>query len=175
MKALLLTLVLVLGAASAQVPAGTDGTEQLGQGLLPGLPPGPPPSADELAVRADALAHGMRCPVCQALSVADSNSEAARMFNDRIHELVAAGYTDDQVKDYFVDRYGEWILLDPERSGLGQLLYLMPALLLGLGLGGVGATVARWRKEPDEVPLPSDQGLVAMDEYERRLLEELDE
>ena len=117
----------------------------------------------------------MRCPVCQALSVADSNSEAAKMFQARIRELVAAGYTDEQVQDYFVDRYGEWILLDPDVNGLGQMLYLLPAMLLGLGVVGVGATVTRWRREPDEVPLPSDQGLVAMDDYEARLLQELDE
>ena len=175
MKMFWLAIILVLGAANGQVPAGSDGTEKLGEGLIEGLPPGPAPTAEEIEPRATLVSESLRCPVCQALSVNDSSSQAARMFKERIRQLVSAGYTDDQIRDYFVDRYGEWILLDPAPHGLNGLLYITPALLLGLGVVTVGATVTLWRKEPDEVPLPSDQGLVEMDDYERRLLKDLEE
>jgi cytochrome c-type biogenesis protein CcmH len=175
MKWFWLVIVLGLGVAHAQVPAGGDGTAQLGVGLIEGLPPGPPPAESEIDGRTEHVAETLRCPVCQALSVNDSSSQAARMFQERVRQLVAAGYTDDQIRDYFVDRYGEWILLDPAPDGLNGLLYILPALLLGLGAVAVGATVTQWRKEPDEVPLPSDEGIVEMDDYERRLLKELDE
>lgn len=171
-------ILLVAGALAAPPgPPGLvgDGTEQLGQGEIPGLPPGPPPPADQVEPNAYAIAKTLRCPVCQGLSVADSTSEAAVMFQRRIRELVAAGYTEDQIRDYFVERYGEWILLDPTTQGMNAVLYLVPALLLGAGAVWIGGTITTWRKEPDEVPLPSDEGLVEMDDYERRLLEELDE
>lgn len=171
-----LVLAVWLALAPVALAAGpVEGTEQLGEGMIPGIPPGPAPAADLVDPQTHEIARTLRCPVCQGLSVADSTSEAAVMFQRRIRELVAAGYTDDQIRDYFVDRYGEWILLDPQTQGLNVILYLVPALLLGAGGVWIGGTVATWRKEPDEVPLPSDQGIVEMDDYERRLLQELDE
>lgn len=173
MKALLLALCLLTTPAHARPPV--EGTEQLGAGLIPGIPPGPPPDPSTVDAATHEVARTLRCPVCQGLSVADSTSEAAVMFQGRIRELVAAGYTDDQIRDYFLDRYGEWILLDPGTGGLNVMLYLVPGLLLGLGAAWVAGTATAWRKEPDDVPLPSDQGLVEMDEFEKRLLKELDE
>ena len=172
MRAFLALWLACVAPAVAQ-PVG-DGTEQLGEGLIPGIPPGPPPPADQVDDRAQAIARGLRCPVCQGLSVADSTSEAAVMFQRRIRELVAAGYTDDQVRDFFVDRYGEWILLDPEAQGLNAVLYLVPAVLLGAGGLWVIGTLTAWRKEPDPVASP-DEELAELDDYERRLLQELDE
>jgi cytochrome c-type biogenesis protein CcmH len=107
--------------------------------------------------------------------VADSSSEAAVMFQHRIRELVAAGYTEDQINDYFVDRYGEWILLYPPAQGLNRILWIVPGLLGGLGVAWSVGVAVQWRKEPDEAPLPSDQGLVEMDTYEKALLAELEE
>lgn len=171
MNAFFALVFLVAAAFGAPV----EGTEQLGEGLIPGLPPGPEPAAETVDSTTHEIARTLRCPVCQGLSVADSTSEAAVMFQKRIRELVAAGYTEDQIRDYFLDRYGEWILLDPPAQGMNQVLYLFPALLFGAGAVWVFGTVTTWRKEPDEVPLPSDEGLVEMDEYEKRLLQELDE
>ena len=48
------------------------------------------------------------------MSIADSNAEGAVMIQRRINELVAAGYTEEQIQDYFIDKYGEWILLEPK-------------------------------------------------------------
>ncbi|MEQ1507461.1 MAG: cytochrome c-type biogenesis protein CcmH, partial [Myxococcota bacterium] len=110
-----------------------------------------------------------------ALSVADSTSAAAVQMQMRIRELVALGYDGEQIRAYFVERYGEWILLDPERSGLNLLIWLGPGLGLGLGLAWAATVVLRWRNEPDDVPLASDQGLVPRDRYEQRLLEQLED
>ncbi len=166
----ILFLVWLMVAALAAGPA-----DDPGKGLIAGLPPGPVPAAHEVEPRTHAIAVSLRCPVCQGLSVADSTSPAAVAFQRRVRELVALGYTDEQIRDYFVDRYGEWILLDPEMTGLNAVLYLLPGLLLGLGAVWVGATVAQWRKEPSDVLLPSENSSTDMDDYERRLLEELDE
>lgn len=180
MIALLLWAALALAEpvdAAADAAAVASAQQVLGnEAVIPGLPPGPPPPDAEVTPRAHELAKGLRCPVCQGLSVADSTSSAAVMFYERITELVRAGYTDDQISDFFVDRYGTWILLQPPAKGMNLvLLYLFPGLAIGGGIAWAAGTVTRWRKEPDEVPLPSDIGLVEKDKYEQMLLAELEE
>jgi cytochrome c-type biogenesis protein CcmH len=160
-----------VAAALAAPPADVE--QETGE--IPGMPPGPVPPDAEVQPRAHAIADHMRCPVCQGMSVADSTSEAAVMFQRRITELVRLGYSDEQIVDYFVDRYGEWILLAPPARGLNWMIWLGPGLAGGVGLAWALATAVKWRKEPDDVPLPSDVGHAPKDPYEARLLQELDE
>jgi cytochrome c-type biogenesis protein CcmH/NrfF len=143
--------------------------------LIPGIPPGPPPPAGEVQNIAYAIGVKLRCPVCQGLSVADSTSAAAVQMQMRIRELVAAGYSEEQIRAYFIERYGEWIVLDPEVKGLNLLIWIGPGLLAGLGLAWAASLTVKWRKEEDDVPLPSDVGLVPKDRYEQRLLAELED
>lgn len=98
----------------------------------------------EVERRADALAAQLRCPVCQQLSVRDSPSLPARTFRARIHELVEQGRSDQEVRDFFVTRYGEWILLSPPRRGIGLAVWIVPPLLIVAGLLLVAAAVRRW-------------------------------
>src|SRR5262245_17886752 len=63
------------------------------------------------------IAAQLRCVVCQNLSVADSPSEMASQMRAIIRERLAAGESPAEVQRYFVDRYGEWILLSPPRRG----------------------------------------------------------
>ncbi len=136
------------------------------------MPPGPEPAPAEVDTITHGLAKQLRCPVCQGLSVADSPSESAIAMKLRIRDLVAQGYTEEQIVDYFVSRYGEWILLAPPMR-TNWLVWLAPAFVGGLALAWVAAVVARWRREPE--PLPSDVGLMPKDAYEQRLLEEISE
>ncbi len=163
----------VTPAPPAPAPAATAGADEAG--LLPGIPPGPRPAEADIQPLAYSIGLTLRCPVCQGLSVADSSAETAVNMQKRIRELVALGYDEGQICDYFVDRYGEWILLDPQPEGLNLLIWIGPGLMVGLGLAWAAATVMAWRREPDAVPLPSDAGLVAKDRYEQRLLAELEE
>jgi len=101
--------------------------------------------------RVQALGKQLRCPMCQGLSIADSNSSAARAQMDKVRELVAAGRTDQQIRDYFTSRYGEWALLEPPASGMNLLVWLLPLLLL---VGG-GLAIARTMRRPAPVaPAP---------------------
>ena len=129
-------------------------------------------SAVQVQETAERIGSQLRCPVCQALSVADSSSEAARAMQDRIAELVAQGYTDVQIEDYFVDRYGEWVRLEPPKEGLDLLVWLGPVVLFGLG--GL-AIVARRGTMPGKVsPAPSPTSPVD-GELRARVLAELGE
>jgi cytochrome c-type biogenesis protein CcmH len=89
--------------------------------------------------RAQAVAAGLRCPVCQNLSVADSPSRLAGEMRAEIQERLAAGANEDEVRAFFVSRYGEWVLLEPTRRGLNLVPWLFPlaAVLIGLGLWAV--------------------------------------
>jgi cytochrome c-type biogenesis protein CcmH len=93
--------------------------------------------------RAQAIAAGLRCPVCSNLSVADSPSRLAGEMRADILERLRAGSTDEEVRAFFVARYGEWILLEPPGRGLNLVPLAFPVAAL---LVGVGAWVAVLRR-----------------------------
>ena len=95
-----------------------------------------------------AIATQLRCVVCQNLSVADSPSEMARQMRDLIRERLAAGDRPEQVMAYFVQRYGEWVLLAPPARGLNLLLWLAPFGAVLIGLAVVATLTRRWRRRP---------------------------
>ena len=120
--------------------------------------------------------------VCSGHEYTEANGRFAitiepnnRALQNRIRDMVAQGYTRGQIEDYFISRYGEFILLEPPPEGLNLVLWVLPLLMAGLGIGWALATVIRWRNEPDDVPLESDLGLIEKDPYEARLLGELEE
>jgi cytochrome c-type biogenesis protein CcmH len=95
-----------------------------------------------------AIASQLRCVVCQNLSVADSPSEMAGQMRDLIRERLRAGDRPEQVTAYFVQRYGDWVLLAPPARGLNLVLWLAP---FGAVLGGfaLALTLARrWGRRP---------------------------
>jgi cytochrome c-type biogenesis protein CcmH len=90
------------------------------------------------------LASELRCPVCQGNSIQDSPSELALQMRDVIRDQLRAGKTPDEVRAYFVDKYGEWILLSPKAEGLNLVVYIIPLLAVLAGGLVVWRTVRRW-------------------------------
>lgn len=101
---------------------------------------------DENTVRE--IGEQLRCVVCQSLSVADSPSETANQMRQIIRERLAAGQTPEQIKAYFVDKYGLWILLAPPRQGWSLLVWVVPFVGLLGGLVLVAVLVTRWSRRP---------------------------
>jgi cytochrome c-type biogenesis protein CcmH len=94
------------------------------------------------------VASQLRCVVCQSLSVADSPSETAHQMKDIIRERLTAGESPEQVRAYFVEKYGTWILLSPPRQGFNLLVWIVPFVGLALGLILVLIAVRRWSRRP---------------------------
>lgn len=101
--------------------------------------------------RAADLERRLRCPVCKTVSIAESPSETAATARQVVREQVAAGRSDDEVLAYFRQRYGEWILLDPEPVGRNLLLWAAP---LAAALVGVVLVAGNRRAAAPAVDLP---------------------
>lgn len=91
------------------------------------------------------LASGLSCPSCAGETVADSRSPMAAAMRTTIDEQLAGGRTPEQVRDWFVQRYGPEIIADPPWSGIGALLWILPAVTLLAGLALAVRTATRPR------------------------------
>ena len=115
----------------------------------------PPPAA-----RAHDLATQLACPVCEGQSVADSNTPSAGAIRADIATGSRAGETDAEIRQAYVDRYGESILLTPSNSGLGVLVWGLPVAALVLGAGGLVLALRRWQRQPRLHATDADEALV---------------
>ena len=113
---------------TAQEPLGVDPT------LVMGEPAGSPLSGAALEQRTDEVASIIRCPVCQALSVADSPTASAIAMKDEVRLFLSQGYSENQILDYFEQSYGEFIRLEPKAKGFNLVVWAAPGLALVIGL-----------------------------------------
>ena len=105
--------------------------------------------------RVHEIASTLRCPVCEDLSVADSPSLVAKQIRATIAHRLRAGQTPAHIKAYFVSRFGESILLVPPGHGIDVLAWIVPVLLVAMGLGILGSALGRWaRPRPTEGRAP---------------------
>jgi len=103
------------------------------------------------------LARQLRCPTCQALSIADSPSELAREMEGVIRMRLQEGMTPEQVRASFVNSYGEWVLLSPDPTGFNLLVYVLPFAVLLLGAGIVTRGMRKWLAQPAAEGLEADE------------------
>jgi len=122
-----------------------------------------------LEERARDISAGLRCMVCRNESIDESNAELARDLRLLVRERLVAGDSNEEVVDYVVDRYGEYVLLNPTTEGANLLLWLAGPLMLGAGLV-MGGLYLRRRAEAAE---PEAARLSAQEEA--RLREIMDE
>ncbi|MBP0614752.1 cytochrome c-type biogenesis protein CcmH [Jiella sp. KSK16Y-1] len=108
-----------------------------------------------LEARARRLSAGLRCLVCQNESIDDSNADLAKDLRLLVRERIKAGDTDDEVIDYLVSRYGEFVLLKPRLDWATLALWATPLVVLFCGIALAGITVAG-RRKPKAPPELSD-------------------
>ena len=76
------------------------------------------------------LMHSLRCIQCQGQSIADSDAPMAGTMRAEVRQQIAAGQKPDAIRDWMVERYGEWVSFEPELKGAGLLLWIAPLMLL---------------------------------------------
>jgi cytochrome c-type biogenesis protein CcmH len=113
-----------------------------------------------VAERAQALSSELRCPDCEGLSVADSSTSSARAIRADVRRRLASGESEAVVRQAYVDRYGESILLKPEGSGLGVLVWGLPVVVFVVAAGGLAFAFVRWRRTPHLHATAADEALV---------------
>ena len=123
----------------------------------------PPLPTEALQQRYHGLIHELRCMQCQNEALADSNVSLAADLRLQVRDLLSAGKSDDEVRDYMVARYGEFILFRPRRNWRNAWLWSAPVIFLGVGaLAAVRVLRRRSRMladEPDDDSSSSDTPL----------------
>ncbi len=145
-------LVLVLLTASAGQPLAAANSAVISQGYAP-TREGTAPLDQLREDRVMRLGKLLRCAVCQGVAISDSPASMARAQLDKVRELVAADKSDQEILDYFVARYGEWVLLEPTKEGLNSILWAAPLLIVLIGFAVI---VLQARRAPIAAPAAAE-------------------
>jgi cytochrome c-type biogenesis protein CcmH len=101
------------------------------------------------------VASSLRCPVCQNNSIEESPSLLAQDMKKEVRERLAAGESPDEIRRYFISRYGEWVLTKPRAAGVNLSVWLLPILALFGGAVIVWVAVRRWVRQGDAARVPT--------------------
>jgi len=125
----------------------------------------PTPSDDQV----NAVAKQLYCPVCENVPLDVCPTQACAQWRQTIREKLTAGWSEQEIKNFFVEQYGARVLAAPPARGLSLLVYLLPPLAFVVGAYIVYRAVRTWRRAARPVASPP----VAEDDYTRRIEEEL--
>lgn len=132
----------------------------------------PTPTDDQV----NAIAEQLYCPVCENTPLDVCPTEACRQWRDLIRQQLTDGWTEDQIKLYFVENYGARVLAEPPRQGLNWLVYLLPPVIILAGAIMLFRALKQWTT-PKTASAGMDGAAVetsaSKDEYVARLEEEL--
>ncbi|HEY46469.1 MAG: hypothetical protein AMJ88_02055 [Anaerolineae bacterium SM23_ 63] len=114
--------------------------------LLPGAvaAQGGEPTDDEV----NAIAKQLYCPVCENVPLDVCPTQACAQWRGIIRQKLAEGWTEDQIKQYFVDQYGDRVLAAPPARGLNWLVYILPPAVFVIGAYVLVRAVRGWRQPP---------------------------
>jgi len=132
-----------------------------------GVPQGRPIAGAELERQTMHLASELRCPVCQGLAIGDSPSLMAANMKAQARELLAQGYTEEQILNYFEKSYGQFVLLKPKFQGVNALVWILPVAALAIGF----LLVVVKAKRLESAPVPVATADAAEDPYLARVRE----
>lgn len=110
-----------------------------------------------LEARVMAISAELRCLVCQNQTIADSHAELAIDLKNQVREMLIAGKSEREIKDYMVERYGEFILYKPEVNDTTFLLWFGPLVLFGIGLAVLGYNLKKRKRLIADVDITEDE------------------
>ena len=106
----------------------------------------------EMQARYENLISEVRCLVCQNQTIKDSNVFLASDLRREIRRMMAEGMSDSEIADFLVARYGDFVLYSPRKSGRTLILWIMPAILFGIG----GIVLVRIVRDRMKMPIDDD-------------------
>ncbi len=106
----------------------------------------------EMQARYENLISEVRCLVCQNQTIKDSNVFLASDLRREIRRMMAEGMTDTEIADFLVERYGDFVLYSPRKSGRTLILWITPAILFGVG----GIVLVRVVRDRMKMPIDDD-------------------
>ena len=153
-------VILLIGLFASILVAGTVQAQE-------GLPEGP--SDDQV----NAIAKQLYCPVCENIPLDVCPTQACAQWRELIREKLVAGWSEDEIKTYFVAQYGDRVLAQPPASGLNWLVYIIPPLAILGGIYILYRALRAWR-QPAKDELGEEQPAAEVDdEYLARIEDEL--
>ena len=104
--------------------------------------------------RLKGIAHELRCLVCQNQTIADSNAPLAVDLRQQARAMIAEGKSDDEIRRYMVDRYGDFVLYKPPFNAATAVLWVGPGLLIVVGFAVMAVMLRRRRAAAEAQPAP---------------------
>lgn len=126
----------------------------------------------KVEARLKAIAHELRCLVCQNQTIADSDAPLAVDLRRQTRAMIAAGKSDEEIRGYMVERYGDFVLYKPPFNAVTAVLWVAPGLLVVGGLAGLVVMLRRRRAQaatpaaPDPAKLRDIAALLESDSAE---------
>jgi cytochrome c-type biogenesis protein CcmH len=135
------------------------------------LAQGPTPTDDDV----NAVAKQLYCPVCENTPLDVCPTEACRQWRELIRTQLSQGWSQDQIKQYFVENYGARVLGEPPASGLNWAFYILPPLIILAGAFVLFRALRSWTKASATEPTAGapEAAQSSQDEYVSKFEEEL--
>jgi cytochrome c-type biogenesis protein CcmH len=151
--------ILILLALLLPVSAGAQGND---------------PTDDEV----NAIAKQLFCPVCENIPLDTCGTAACEQWRGIIREKLTEGWTEQQIKNYFVDQYGDRVLAEPPARGFNWIIYIVPAVIFAAGGYMFFRGFQKWQQEASAPGRKSrtaspEKQIKTSDEYINRVEEEL--
>ncbi len=105
-------------------------------------------ASPDLDSQTHAIADQLRCPVCRGVPISESPSSMALDMMEVVRQKLNEGRTEEEILNYFENRYGEWILLKPKPSGFNLVIWILPLFVLLAGGLFLVFTLRKWAKTP---------------------------
>jgi cytochrome c-type biogenesis protein CcmH/NrfF len=154
----LLVAVGIFAMPPQGIPAAQDAPRPAAS-QLPGLAPAQGRVVEETLIERQTreISAQLRCVVCQGLSLQDSPSQLAQEMRAIVREKLEEGMSPPEVKAWFVEKYGEWVLLEPEPRGFNLLVYILPVAMLFGGAGFVVMKARSWTRQGQQVDVEDEE------------------
>ena len=135
------------------------------------------PATEQRALPSDdqvnEIAGDLYCPVCPNTPLDVCETLACSEWREQIREQIAAGMSEDEIADYFVEQYGERVLAKPRRSGFTLLLWVLPLIGISVGIVALGAVLRKWRRGHGSEPMLAPEQIEVSAEARQRIEDEL--